>query len=425
MMKKLLLADDSITIQKVVGIIFSTEEYQLEMTDDGDSAFQKALAEHPDLVIADISMPGKDGFELCRAIKSEPGLSGTSVLLLPGAFDHFDEAKAAEVCADGWLTKPFESQALLDKVAQLLDTEPLRMAGIADEPAVVEDPPAAVESLDGDVAPAAAVSAINDSVLGLEEVDELGPQGEMSEESPDDIWDAVSFAEDELQQGQDEESPVVSAAADVFGEETSIDDSVAPDFSASEIEEPASLVKKDEPAFVEETSETEVTLDVRPEAEPFASTNEVSFSMTEEDVDESVSEPDDVDFSAFTEEQENFSDPSNSFVDEASPFIAEVVEEEPLDLVGSEEVEVPASPDNAEFTDREELAVDTPLELDDTDIAESEAVFEPAIEKETFELNPEDETSEFDVAEEPAPFVPEAVEEDTLDLTEEDKIEEL
>jgi len=107
MMKKLLLADDSITIQKVVGIIFATEDFNLTMTNDGDSGFEKALELAPDLVIADISMPGKDGFELCRAIKSEPSLSHTSVLLLPGAFDHFDENKAQEVCADGCLTKRF------------------------------------------------------------------------------------------------------------------------------------------------------------------------------------------------------------------------------------------------------------------------------------------------------------------------------
>ncbi|MCK4691445.1 MAG: response regulator, partial [Desulfuromonadales bacterium] len=120
MMKKLLLADDSITIQKVIGIIFATEDYQLLISDNGDEAFNKALDEYPDLVIADISMPGKDGFELCQAIKSEPRLAHTSVLLLPGTFEHFDEARVQTVGADGWLTKPFESQALLDKVAQLL-----------------------------------------------------------------------------------------------------------------------------------------------------------------------------------------------------------------------------------------------------------------------------------------------------------------
>ena len=68
MAKKLLLADDSITIQKVIGIIFATEDYQLLVCDDGNEAFDKAMSELPDLVIADISMPGRDGFELCQAI---------------------------------------------------------------------------------------------------------------------------------------------------------------------------------------------------------------------------------------------------------------------------------------------------------------------------------------------------------------------
>jgi len=195
MMKKLLLADDSITIQKVVGIIFSTEEYQLEVTDDGDHAFTKALEEIPDLVIADISMPGKDGFELCRAIKNEPSLANTSVLLLPGAFDHFDEIKAGEVCADGWLTKPFESQALLDKVSQLLAAEPVRMAGVVtSEP---EELPVEAQTEPSDID---ADSAVNEVVLGLDAVDALTtPAEELDDESPDDIWDTVSFAEEDLQ----------------------------------------------------------------------------------------------------------------------------------------------------------------------------------------------------------------------------------
>ncbi|MCK5825794.1 MAG: response regulator, partial [Desulfuromusa sp.] len=162
MMKKLLLADDSITIQKVVGIILSTEGYQLEITDDGDRAFTKALEEVPDLVIADISMPGKDGFELCRAIKSEPTLANTSVLLLPGVFDHFDETKAGDVCADGWLTKPFESQALLDKVAQLLEAEPVQIAGTAvpeDEELSLETP---VEATEVDID-----TTVSEEILGL------------------------------------------------------------------------------------------------------------------------------------------------------------------------------------------------------------------------------------------------------------------
>ncbi|OEU73208.1 MAG: hypothetical protein BA864_08890 [Desulfuromonadales bacterium C00003093] len=183
-MKKLLLADDSITIQKVIGIIFATEDYQLLISDNGDEAFNKALDEYPDLVIADISMPGKDGFELCQAIKSEPRLAHTSVLLLPGTFEHFDEARVQTVGADGWLTKPFESQALLDKVAQLLETEPIRLAAV---PAV-----SVADSVDVDEVEL----PVDDRVMGSDNLAALDVTGE---DSSEDIWDTVSFEEDDLQ----------------------------------------------------------------------------------------------------------------------------------------------------------------------------------------------------------------------------------
>ncbi len=192
MTKKLLLADDSITIQKVIGIIFETEDYQLLMTDNGDEAFTQALEELPDLVIADISMPGKDGFELCQAIKSDPQLSNTSVMLLPGTFDHFDEERAQAVGADGWLTKPFESQALLDKVVQLLEADPVRLVGAAAEEPVADFVPPVVEAV--------AVSTVDEVVLGLDEIEGSVVAEETIEESPDDIWDAVSFEEDDLQE---------------------------------------------------------------------------------------------------------------------------------------------------------------------------------------------------------------------------------
>ncbi|MBW2503539.1 MAG: response regulator [Deltaproteobacteria bacterium] len=120
MSRKLLLADDSITIQKVIQIIFAHEDYELTITDNGDSALTQAHEIKPDLVIADISMPGKNGYELCDAIKHTPDLQDVPVLLLAGSFEPFDEGKAREVQADSWIEKPFESQALLDQVAELL-----------------------------------------------------------------------------------------------------------------------------------------------------------------------------------------------------------------------------------------------------------------------------------------------------------------
>jgi CheY-like chemotaxis protein len=121
MSRKLLLADDSITIQKVIGITFANEDYQLTVVDNGDTALQKARLNPPDLILADVFMPGKNGYELCAAIKGDAGLAHVPVLLLSGTFEPFDEQKAREAGADSWISKPFESQALIERVEGLLN----------------------------------------------------------------------------------------------------------------------------------------------------------------------------------------------------------------------------------------------------------------------------------------------------------------
>ena len=124
MSKKLLLADDSITIQKVIQITFAHEDYELTITDNGDAALIKAQEIKPDLVMADVYMPGKNGYELATAIKQDPALQHVPVLLLAGSFEPFDEEKAMNCKADAWIEKPFESQNLIDKVAELLSAAP-------------------------------------------------------------------------------------------------------------------------------------------------------------------------------------------------------------------------------------------------------------------------------------------------------------
>lgn len=120
MPKTLLLADDSVTIQKVVGISFANEDVVLLTVDNGDDAVTRAQEARPDLVLADIAMPGKDGYEVCEAIKTDPALRHIPVLLLSGTFESFDEDRARAVGADGHITKPFEAQALVDRVNDLL-----------------------------------------------------------------------------------------------------------------------------------------------------------------------------------------------------------------------------------------------------------------------------------------------------------------
>ena len=116
MPKTLLLADDSVTIQKVVGISFASEDIQLVTVDNGTAAVAKAREVRPDIVLADVVMPGLNGYEVCRQIKSDPSLKHVPVLLLTGTFEAFDEARAREAGSDGHITKPFEAQALVDLV---------------------------------------------------------------------------------------------------------------------------------------------------------------------------------------------------------------------------------------------------------------------------------------------------------------------
>jgi len=122
--KKLLLADDSVTIQKVIEITFADKDYQLQTADNGDEALAMAQQQRPDLILADVFMPGKNGYELCEAVRAVPELADVPVLLLAGTFEPFDEAKANAVGATSWITKPFGSQDLVDKVADMLANAP-------------------------------------------------------------------------------------------------------------------------------------------------------------------------------------------------------------------------------------------------------------------------------------------------------------
>ena len=117
MAKTILLADDSVTIQKVFEVTFEEGDYTVISVSDGTSALARMGEVKPDLVVADVHMPGADGYEVCRQVKaSRPQLP---VLLLVGTFEQFDEPQAQAAGADGHLKKPFDSQDLLRRVEEL------------------------------------------------------------------------------------------------------------------------------------------------------------------------------------------------------------------------------------------------------------------------------------------------------------------
>ncbi len=123
-MKKILLADDSITIQKVVELTFSEGDYQVLCVGNGAQALRKVQEIKPHIVLLDVIMPEKNGYEVCELIKRNPATAGIPVLLLTGTFEPFDKKRADLAGADGHLTKPFESQALVSRVEELIAATP-------------------------------------------------------------------------------------------------------------------------------------------------------------------------------------------------------------------------------------------------------------------------------------------------------------
>jgi CheY-like chemotaxis protein len=122
--KTILCADDSVTMQKVAEITFGGSEYRYVGARNADEALKLARSEKPAIVLADAVMPGKTGYDLCHAIKSDPALAGIPVILLCGNTNPFDASRGADVGADGHLPKPWDTQAMLDKVGELLGKGP-------------------------------------------------------------------------------------------------------------------------------------------------------------------------------------------------------------------------------------------------------------------------------------------------------------
>ncbi len=129
--KKILLADDSITIQKVIELTFSDEDFDVVTVGNGRLALDKLAEVRPDIVLCDIIMPEKDGYEVCEQIKKSGTFSHVPVLLLTGAFEPFDQERAARAGYDGSLAKPFEPETLIAKVRDLLARAPQRAASPA------------------------------------------------------------------------------------------------------------------------------------------------------------------------------------------------------------------------------------------------------------------------------------------------------
>jgi CheY-like chemotaxis protein len=122
--RKILLADDSITTRRVVELSFADEGFEVFSVADGDAAMTKFVEIQPDIVIADVNMPGMNGYRICEMIKADETTRNIPVFLLVGSFEPFDPGEASRVGANYYFTKPFRSiRELVDKVTEYLELD--------------------------------------------------------------------------------------------------------------------------------------------------------------------------------------------------------------------------------------------------------------------------------------------------------------
>ena len=117
--KKILIVDDEPNVRRLVRTILSKDFIVLE-AEDGKQAIDITCTQKPDLILMDIMMPRVDGYTACSAIKNDPTTKSIPVLMLTAVGFELNVKLSQQMGADAYITKPFNSQALLDKIAQFL-----------------------------------------------------------------------------------------------------------------------------------------------------------------------------------------------------------------------------------------------------------------------------------------------------------------
>ena len=179
MTSRLLVADDSSTIQKIVSMAFEIEDVEVEGIGNGQEAFDRISQFNPDIVLADVDMPGLDGFELSAKIKESPETSAIKVLLLASDFEEFDEQRYQECGADNHISKPFKSDDIVAMVKSLLGTSDAGSVELTDKTVSdqnASEPEPSLEEL-------------------LASVEELSAEEEVSDLAKEDLMEPMELSE--------------------------------------------------------------------------------------------------------------------------------------------------------------------------------------------------------------------------------------
>lgn len=266
---KILLADDSVTVQKIITLTFSDEGVDVLTVSNGDEAISRLQYMRPALVMADVSIPGKNGYEICEYVKNHPDMKDTPVVLLVPAFEPFDDERARRIGADQHLTKPFQSiRTLITTVKTLLEGHPPKFAtGSLNSPSsqlqVPEVAKAQVAAAVVEAAPAAPVVHIRETqpfpdepeteIPAAAEIEEIAEAPQIWKEEPvveaEPIWQPEPVAE----------------APQIWKEEPAVEFQQVSE-QVLEIEaEPSEILPEPEPVFI---AEAPAPVIIVPEPEP-------------------------------------------------------------------------------------------------------------------------------------------------------------
>jgi len=258
----ILLADDSLTIQKVVELTFAETDYHVVAVSSGDELLNRLRDSSPDVIICDVIMPGKDGYEVCQQIKSSSDWLHLPVILLTGTFEPFDRDRAIAAGCSEIITKPFEARKLVETVE--------RLVGSADPqvPQVDDGPPAGVDQAwSGETAPIETPAAEPTGGFGTQ----------LSAPAPED--DGIEFTTtgfDEMEAAGQQPSTSFAETAPGDGLEYELDEPPAPEVpdvpaapeSPPEIDVSAQTVRIDTSAMAEESAPREESWELPAPPEP-------------------------------------------------------------------------------------------------------------------------------------------------------------
>jgi CheY-like chemotaxis protein len=228
MPKELLIADPNVTAQEEFEGVFEGTDSQLIFAENGEDALLKIKLYKPDLVIADVTMPNKDGFELCKIVKANSELRGIPFVLLAGIFEDIDKSEREKVGADGVITKPLKADQILPLVKTLIKAGPIPLQ--VEETGEKETEETFVEEALPSMEELPPIEGLEEIELGAAEgVDETQPRGGEDEDKIIELTDVVEEETPATVSGGDRVNDVpleqVTVEQEDLPEETVLDES--------------------------------------------------------------------------------------------------------------------------------------------------------------------------------------------------------